>query len=190
MKARWQKFLQKLQATRLVQWVIRFKQTHLTLWQFLVFNLLSLCATLTDLAVYSLLDYWLLAPWKSIGVSWWLLDYTVANGGLAALVATACAYLCAQIVNFFVQRKGTFQANNSVAASGVMYFGMIVFIWFFQIWFSAILLRWFLPIFGTYWGGLLMRLANSLVSLLIQFPMNKFIIMRKRKEAAIKGEQP
>ena len=176
-------FKEKLQDTGLVRGLLRFKEKHLTLWQFIVFNLLSLCATLTDLSVYSILDYWLLVPWKNISVSWWLLNYTPAAGGLAALVATATAYLCAQVVNFFVQRKGTFQADNNVAASGVMYFGMIVFIWFFQIWFSAILLGWFLPVFGQYWGGLLMRMANGCVSLLIQFPLNKFVIMRRRKTA-------
>lgn len=175
---------ERVQDTRFVRWALRFKQAHLALWQLILFNLLSLCATLTDLAVFSLLDYWLLTPWKTIGVTWWLLDYPPASGGLAALVSTAAAYLCAQVVNFFVQRKGTFQANNSVAASGAMYFVMIVLIWFFQIWFSALLLRWFLPVLGEYWGGLMMRLANSLVSLIIQFPMNKFVIMRQKHAAA------
>ncbi len=190
MSVRWQQFREKLQATRFVQWAVRFKREHLTLWQLLLFNLLSLCATLTDLAVFSLLDYWLLTPWKTISVKWWLIDYTPASGGLAALIATACAYLCAQAVNFFVQRKGTFQANNNAAASGALYFVMIVFIWFFQIWFSAVLLGWFLPLLGQYWGGLSMRLVNSLVSLIIQFPLNKYVIMRKRNLGEKRCRQP
>ena len=180
MKRLWQRFAQWAQGTRLARWARRFRQAHLALWQLIVFNLFSAVATLTDLLVFSLLNYWLLTTWKTVGVTWWLLDYSPAKGGLAALVSTAAAYLLAQAVNFFVQRKGTFQADNNVAASGAMYFVMIAVIWFFQIWFSAILLGWFLPIFGEYWGGLLMRLANSLVSLVIQFPMNKFVIMRNR----------
>lgn len=176
-KRAWKGFMN----TRLVHWCVGFREKHLAVWQFVLFNLLSLCATLTDLAVYSLLNYVLLVPLKTTSVTWWLLDYTVEAGGLAALISTAAAYLCAQVVNFFVQRKGTFQANNNVAASGAMYFIMIVVIWFFQIWFSAKLLGWFLPIFGEYWGGILMRLANATASLIIQFPMNKFVIMRRKK---------
>lgn len=171
--------LQEKKGPRLPNWLAAFRDRHPALWQFLLFNVFSLAATITDLTVFSLLNGWLLVPWKSVGVTWWLLRYTPEAGGLAALVATASAYLAAQIVNFFVQRKGTFHASNSVAASGVMYLVMIAAIWFFQIWFSALLLRWFVPVFGAFWGGLVMRMANGVVSLLIQFPVNKFIIMRK-----------
>lgn len=158
-----------------------FKVRHEALWQFIMFNLLSLCATVTDLGVYTLLNSRLLVGLKDISVTWWLLDYSSEAGGLAALISTAAAYVLAQAVNFFVQRKGTFNADNNVAASGVMYIVMIVGIWFFQIWFSAILLGWLLPVLGEFWGGLAMRAINGMVALLIQFPLNKFVIMRKSR---------
>ena len=149
-----------------------FKVRHEALWQFIMFNLLSLCATVTDLGVYTLLNSRLLVGLKDISVTWWLLDYSSEAGGLAALISTAAAYVLAQAVNFFVQRKGTFNADNIV---------MIVGIWFFQIWFSAILLGWLLPVLGEFWGGLAMRAINGMVALLIQFPLNKFVIMRKSR---------
>lgn len=174
------RFAERMRKTRLFLWLRRFSAHHPALWQFVLFNLLSLCATATDLGVFLLLNSVLLTRWRTVPVTWWLLDYTEAAGGLAALIATAAAYLCAQIVNFFVQRKGTFHADNNVAKSGVLYLMMIVGIWFFQIYFSARLLQWFNPLFGEALGGILMRLANGMISLLIQFPLNKFVIMRSR----------
>ena len=58
-----------------------FKVRHEALWQFIMFNLLSLCATVTDLGVYTLLNSRLLVGLKDISVTWWLLDYSSEAGG-------------------------------------------------------------------------------------------------------------
>ncbi|HWQ58076.1 MAG TPA: GtrA family protein [Clostridia bacterium] len=164
----------------MIAWFKRFRQEHETLAQLILFTVLSGVATLVDLSVFSLLNYWLLKPLKSVDFVWWLLDYNaVDGGGLGGLIATAAAYFAAQVANFFVQRKGTFQANNNAAASGALYFVMIVAIWFLQIYLGGLFMRWFAAPFGENLGDILSRLANNTVAFLIQFPLNKYVIMRK-----------
>lgn len=166
----------------MIEWFKRFRREHETLSQFILFTLLSLVATLVDFTVFSLLNFWLLKPLKSVDFVWWLLDYNAVNGGgLGGLIATAAAYFAAQVTNFFVQRKGTFQANNNVASSGAMYFVMIVAIWFLQLYLGGLFMKWFARPFGHDLGDLLSRVANNTVAFLIQFPLNKYVIMKKAK---------
>lgn len=166
----------------MIAWLKRFRKEHETLAQLILFMLLSGVATLVDFAVFSLLNYWLLKPLKSVDFVWWLLDYNAATGGgLGGLIATAAAYLCAQVANFFVQRRGTFQANNSVAQSGAMYFTMVIGIWFLQIWLGGPFMKWFAPVFGKNLGDLLSRVANDTIAWVIQFPLNKYLIMKRTK---------
>ena len=156
-----------------------FRAKHETLYQLLLFTLLSGVATIVDFAVFSALNYWLLIPIKSVPFSWWILDYSASNGGLGGFIATAAAYLAAQTANFFVQRKGTFKANNNPVASGIMYFAMVIAIWFLQLYLGGVLMGFFGKLLGQTLGDFAARIANNTVSFAIQFPLNKFVIMRK-----------
>ncbi len=162
--------------------LLKFKAEHETLSQMILFTLWGGVATLVDLAVFSLLNFWLLKPLKTQSFVWWILDYNSATGGgLGGFIATAAAYICAQTANFFVQRRKTFAANNNVGASGAMFFVMITVLFFMQIWLGGIFMKAFAPVFGQALGDVLSRAADNTVSWLIQFPLNKFVIMRKNK---------
>lgn len=153
-------------------------ESHPKLWQFVKYALVSGLASAVEFAVFALLDFWICVPLRGIEVSWWIVRYGAESGGLCGLLATALSYLAAQAFNFVVQRKKTFHATNDPVRSGILFTVMIVIVWFVQIWFSGVLMTLFREPLGQVWGDLLAKTLNMTLSFLIQFPINKYIIMR------------
>lgn len=151
----------------------RFQERHGTLVQMLKFWLLGGIATVVDLGVFALCNYWLFVGYKSTPVTWWLLDYRVENGGLCALLSFAISYAVSQTVNFFVQRKATFGATNNVALSAVLYLIMILGVYAFTLWLPTLILAPIEAWAGAALGDVLVKLICQFASFLIQFPLNK-----------------
>ena len=88
----------------------RWIGTHPNLWQFILFNILSNCATITNFVVMWLCTGFVFAPLKDQPFQFFIFHYTNMEsdlglcGFLSFLVATAAA----QTVNFFVQKKVQF----------------------------------------------------------------------------------
>ena len=152
-----------------------------TLWQIIMFYLVSGIVTIVDLAVFSLCSYLVFKGFQDIGVQWWLLDYTVENGGLCALLSLAVSFAVSQSVNFLLQRKVTFTATSNVVFSAIMYAIMVIGIYFLIIWLPTLYYADFVSWFGATWGPILVKISTQLISCLIQFPMNKWVIMRSDK---------
>lgn len=157
----------------------KFREKHETLSQAILFMLLSFVATAVDFLVFNLLNSFILVSLADRAFSWWIVSYPVASGGMAAFLATIFAYFCSQVVNFIIHRKATFQATNNAITSAVLYLIMIIVTWFVQILMGGVFLGWFAPMVGMFWAGNLSRFANNFLTMLIQFPINKFVIMRK-----------
>ena len=164
------------------QFLKRFQEKHAALWQFIKYALLSGLATVVEVIVFALLNFWIFRPLKSVDFVWWILNYNAATGGgLGGFYATAVSYIAAQVFNFIVQRKHTFGSTNNVAFSAVMYTAMVIAVWFFQIYMGAVLMNALSPLIGNTWGDLLSKCLCMTMSFAIQYPMNKFVIMRKQK---------
>lgn len=155
-----------------------------TFWQFLLFLLMSLVTTVVDLGSFALFNYVLFVSLKDQPFHWFLFDYSLANGGLCAFLAFACSFILSQTFNFFLQRKVTFGANNRVIFSGLMYAVMVVGVFFFQLWIPTLIRDPLASWVGENWADFIIKNANMTVSFLIQFPMNKYVIMRHKKSAA------
>lgn len=148
-------------------------------WQQLIlFWLLGGIATVVDLAVFSLLNYWVFAPYKGVDAHFWLFDYGVANGGLCALLSFAISFAVSQAVNFFVQRKATFGATNNPLVSGIEYAVMIVGVYLLVLWLPTVVGAPIYALFGASFGAIAVKLLSQFVSFLVQFPINKWVIMR------------
>ena len=86
---------------------------HPNLWEFILFNLLSNCATITNFVVMWLCTGFLFTPLSSRPFSFLIFHYTDVDsdlglcGFLSFLVATAAA----QMVNFFVQKHLVFKSD-------------------------------------------------------------------------------
>jgi len=158
-----------------------WKQKHASLWQFVLFSLMSGVTTLVDLGTFSLLRFWLLAPYREQAFCWGPFQYSAANGGLTAFGSFAISFAVSQTFNFFLQRKTTFKANNNAAASAVMYAAMVIGVYFLQLYLPTLLRTPFVSLLGAGAGDIAMKLVNMTISMLIQFPMNKYVIMRSKK---------
>lgn len=149
-----------------------------TWWQFFLFFLMSIVTTVVDLGTFALFNYFLFTGFKYQPFQWFLLDYSVANGGLCAFLSFACSFLISQTFNFFIQRKVTFGANNHVLYSAVMYAAMVIGVFFLQLWIPTLIREPLVSWLGEGWGDFIVKNVNMTVSFAIQFPMNKWVIMR------------
>lgn len=152
-----------------------------TFRQFIVFFLLSIVTTVVDLGTFSLFNYLIFTGLKTIPFQWWLFDYSVINGGLCAFLSFSISFALSQTFNFFIQRKITFGANNNVLYSGIMYAVMVLLVFFFQLWVPTLVREPIVNLVGANWGDFIIKNFNMTISFLIQFPMNKWVIMRQRK---------
>jgi putative flippase GtrA len=155
-----------------------WKEKHKGFWQFILFVLVSGVTTLVDLGTFALFRFWLLVPLRDQAFFWGPFRYSVENGGLTVFGAFAVSFAVSQTFNFFLQRKTTFRANNNIATSAVMYAVMVVGVYFVQLYLPTLLRTSLAGVFGEALGDIAMKLINMTVSMLIQFPMNKYVIMR------------
>lgn len=150
------------------------------MFEFVSYALLGLLASAAELAAFAVCNFWLFAAWKGTDFHWWILNYTAGTGGgLGGFLATAVSYLVGQAVNFVIQRRVTFRANNSTAGSGALYAVFITALWFFQVYIIGVLMHALRPSLGESWGDLVAKIATMFLCFLISFPMNKFVIMRR-----------
>ncbi len=157
-----------------------FLEKHQTLWEYIKFTLMSLVTTIVDLGGFALLNYWLFANYRDIDFSWWLFDYRVQNGGLCAFLSLVISFAVSQTVNFILQRKVTFKATNNKLYSAVMYAIMVIAVYFLTLWLPTLFIEPLYAAVGENWGGIITKIICMTVSFLIQFPMNKWVIMRQK----------
>lgn len=157
---------------------------HEAIWQFVKFTLISMIAGASELVSFLVLNYALPAWGINSSVKWFLFDYPTASGGLGALIAFVVSATIGQVISFVVNFKKTFNSTNNIVASAVGYAIMAILI---------------IVGLNTYIGGLLNEALCKVIpntdlagfiakaicqfsSFVIIFPMNKFVIMRRKKE--------
>lgn len=156
-----------------------WKQRHETLWQFILFSLMSGFTTVVDLGTFAICNFWLFASLGDTPFSWWLINYSVQNGGIRAFLSFAISFAISQTFNFFLQRKTTFKANNNLGRSAAMYALMVLLVYFLQLYIPTLVYAPIIAALGETLGDLAIKFSNMIVSMLIQFPINKWVIMRK-----------
>lgn len=157
----------------------RVKAKAQTLWELVMFFLMSGITTIVDLGVFALCNFLIFVNLRATPFSWWLLEYGPDNGGMCAFLSVAVSFAISQTVNFFLQRKATFSATNNVALSAIMYAVMVVAVYFLCLWLPSVIGAPIYALLGAGLGALAVKLLLQLVSALIQFPINKWVIMRK-----------
>lgn len=156
----------------------RMKEKHQTLWEMLVFWLIGAITTVVDLAVFALCNYWLFAGYRDAGFVWWLLDYSVPNGGLCAFLSFAISYAVSQAVHFVIQRDTVFGATNNIWLSGFLYAVLVIGAYFVILWVPTLYQAWLYAAIGESWGAMVSKVFTELLSFFIQFPACKWIICR------------
>lgn len=156
----------------------RWKTAHPDLWEFILFNILSNCATVTNFVVLWLTTGILFANLTQ-PFQWFIFDYTAeGSGGLGGFLGFLVAYVCAQIVNYIVQRKLVFGATVDISKTIGWYILTVVVAGLI----SIALPGYITPILSQYVGGFAATVANAInifLQVVINYPMMKFVIMKK-----------
>ena len=158
----------------------KLKAKNETLGQLVTYLLLGGITTAIDLAVFALCNYVIFKKYADESFNWWLIKYSPHNGGLCAFLSFAVSFAIAQTFNFFIQRKATFKATNNTALSGVMYAVMVLGTYVVVLWLPRVVGKFFYSAFGRKKGAIVLKMASQSLSAIIQFPINKWVIMRKR----------
>lgn len=159
---------------------------HPNIWEFILFNLLSNCATLVNFAVMWLCTGFVFTGLKSTPFQWLFFQYTTGESlGLCGFLSFLTATAAAQTVNFFVQKDLVFKSDAQFAQSVPKYALLAVLL----VTISAALPAYSQKMFAS-WGlphALLPTLANVLnilVQVALSYPAMKFWIMPKSQKCA------
>lgn len=159
-----------------------WKKRHPDLWEFILFNILANCATVTNFLVMWFCSGIVFRGLREIPFSFFVFHYTTEDslmlcGFLSFLVATTAA----QIVNFFVQKHLVFRSQAAFSQAVPKYIVMVVVL----VTVSAALPGYSQSFFlgagvPAALAPTLANVVNIAVQVAISYPTMKFWIMPKK----------
>lgn len=156
-----------------------FREKNANIYEFIMFNLLSNIATITNFLVLNLSTNVLFRSLANRDFKLWIFDYPVRNGGLGSFLAFLLAYACAQIVNFIVQRKLVFNSNHKLRAAVPIYILTILAVYVICLYVPTLIMEPIASIVGTGWAANLTNMVNIFIQVVIIYPVLKFVVMKK-----------
>ena len=156
---------------------------HPTLWEFIKFNVLSNCATVTNFIVMWICTGFVFKSFSGQPFRFFIFNYTTPEslmlcGFLSFLTATAAA----QTVNFFVQKNWVFQSNAQFAQAVPKYIILAVVLVVLSAALPAYSQELFVKL-GISQGlaPTLANIVNILMQVVISYPAMKFWVMPDKK---------
>ncbi len=168
-----------------------FLHSHENVFQIIKFTLISCIAFIAEFATMYALQYGLLKTCGDQEFKWFLFHYAPGKTGafgLAGFIAMLGSKCVAEIISFTINRKKTFEANNNLVFSAIMYVITVIAIILLSTWLAGALGNVFGKSIGADWGNTISKLIGSFLSWVIMFLMDKFVIMRKVEKPAQNGE--
>lgn len=167
----------------------RFMTRHGNIWQIVKFTLISCIAFIAEFASMYALQYGLEGVCGNEHFEWFIFDYAAGREGAfgtAGFIAMLGSKCIAEIISFTINRKKTFNANNNVVFSAIMYVITVVALIIFTTWLAGVLGDAMGPAIGAHAGNTISKMLSSVISFVVIFLMDKFVIMRKvdKNEAA------
>jgi len=159
-----------------------FKARHGELYEFILFNLLSNIATITNFIVLNLGNSILFSNLMTVPFSFWIFDYSAENGGLGGFLAFLLSFFCAQAVNFIVQRNLVFNSNNKLGSAIPIYLLTVMIVYVICLYIPTMTLKPLSNLVGNFWGVNLTNALNIIVQVVIIYPVLKFVVMKKVPE--------
>lgn len=163
-----------------MKWLRQWKEKHASLYEFIMFNLLSNIATITNFLVLNLGNSLLFKRFAEQDFSFWIFHYTVESGGLGGFLSFLLSYACAQIVNFIVQRKLVFGSNNRLGKSIPIYIVTILVVYFICLYIPPLVIPYLSGVVGSFWAKNIANILNILIQVVINYPVMKFVVMKKQ----------
>lgn len=163
----------------MIQAIKSFKAKHAEIYEFILFNLLSNIATITNFVVLNLGNTVFFKALLDVPFAFWIFDYNVENGGLGGFLAFLVSFFCAQAVNFIVQRNLVFNSNNKLGSAVPIYLVTVIIVYVICMYIPTLILDDLTAIVGKFWGMNLTNVINILVQVVIIYPVLKFVVMKR-----------
>lgn len=163
--------------------VLAWLDAHETIMQAIKFTLISLVAFLSEFAIMYILQYSLLNTCGQEDFSWWIFNYKGGRTeafGLAGFIAMLGSKLVAEIISFTQNWKKNFKANSNRTFAVTVYVITVIAIIIFTQWLSGALAS----VIHNEAGLTICKMLGSVVSFVVIFLMDKFVIMRRKPEKA------
>lgn len=164
--------------TAIRQWI----REHPNLWEFILFNLLSNCATVTNFVVMWLCTGFVFTAWAAVPFRFFIFQYTNVESdlGLCGFLSFLAATAAAQTVNFFVQKNLVFKSNAAFGNAVPKYILLAVVLVIVSAALPAYSQRLFVGM-GLPKGiaPTLANIVNIVVQVVLSYPAMKFWIMPK-----------
>lgn len=163
--------------------VKKWIETHPSLWEFILFNILSNCATVVNFVVMWICTGFIFRAFANQPFRFLIFNYTNIEQdlGLCGFLSFLAATALAQTVNFFVQKNFVFKSNAAFGKAVPKYILLAV---------TLVIISAALPAYSqTFFvnigipGGIAPTLANVVnivVQVVISFPAMKFGIMPEK----------
>lgn len=157
----------------------QFKSKHQNLYEFIMFNLLSNIATITNFIVLNICTNFIFKSLATYEFHFLIFNYSLENGGLRGFLSFLVSFFVAQAVNFVVQRKLVFNANNELGKAIPIYLLAVVVIYVICLYIPTLLLGPISNAIGFVWASNVVNAVNILIQVILMYPILKFVIMKK-----------
>lgn len=166
---------------KVIRKIKQWKKKHPGAYEFILFNLMSNVATITNFIVLWLgvgvLPIWI----KNTSFQWFIFDYPLSEGGQVGFISFLIAYVCAQAVNFVVQRRVVFSSTNSISTALPWYILTVVVAGIISIWLPPHIIGFIQPNVGDL-APTIANFVNIVIQVIINYPMMKFVVMKKESK--------
>ncbi len=162
--------------------LIKFTEKHSEIWKFIKFTFTGASTSVLELGVFMFLQYVVFESLNEVAVkdnavlSFLGIEYKgyMYSYAISAIIGYAAAYI--------MNRKLTFKADANPLLSTIIYAVMVVFTIAFNTWFGAFLGTW---IKNNGWNNAVVEMITKVVVMTVPtiwtYPMNRFVIHRKKK---------
>lgn len=155
-------------------------EKHPTIWEFVLFNVLSNVATVTNFVVMWICTGFVFAAWNRTPFKFLIFNYTSVETdlGLCGFLSFLTATAFAQTINFFVQKDFVFKSSAAFARAVPKYICLAVILVIVSAALPAYSQTLFVDL-GIPLGiaPTLANLVNILVQVALSYPAMKFWIM-------------
>lgn len=162
-------------------------EQHQSLWEFIKFNILSNISTITRfVCTWVGTAVFIHALSLTTPFSFLIFNYsTPGSNGLGGFLTFLFAEVLAQVVNFFVQMKLVFKSDASFSDAAWKYALLAVLIVVVNLVLPGYITGFCQQSLGMSAGlaGTIASVVNTLLAVVVSFPLLKFWIMPSRKEA-------
>lgn len=153
-----------------------------TAWEFAKYTFFSLSAGLLELLIFVALNYILPRQGVNQPINWFIFVYPTVAGGLGALIAFIASSVIGQLLKFLTNFKKTFKSTNNMLLSAIGFAIMAVIIVVgLNFYVGGLLNKELCKIIDSAdVAGLIAKAIVQVAGFLLIFPINKFVLMRKK----------